>query len=82
MTHTPENVTKFLEEYEQLCRKHNLMVFSEGESVEVDKADEDLWAIRQNTERWWESKVRMAPPSTVTSISGTDDQGKKVTIAL
>jgi hypothetical protein len=57
---TPHNVEEFLDEYEQLCRKHNLMVFSDGESVEVDEADENLWGIREHTEAWWKYSDEMA----------------------
>jgi hypothetical protein len=36
---------ELIKEYEVLCRKYNLMILSEGEIVEVGKADDTLWGI-------------------------------------
>lgn len=44
----PERIEAFLDEYEALCRKHGLMVLSEGEALQVDEADETLWHIRES----------------------------------
>ena len=59
---TPPSVIRFLGEYEALCRKHNLMVFSDGESVEVDEADENLWGINESTEYWWRKTASQSCP--------------------
>jgi hypothetical protein len=50
MTKLPQKYECFLKEYELLCKKHDLMVFSEGEPVWVGKADEDLWDVEKETE--------------------------------
>lgn len=51
LANLPENVEAFLAEYETLCRKHGLMVLSEGEAVEVCPVDDELWGIRESTIR-------------------------------
>lgn len=55
----PDEVVSFIKEYEKLCSKYNLMVFSDGESVEVDKADDGFGGIRMGTANWWNYKKRM-----------------------
>ena len=45
----PEEVAQFLKEYESLCKKHGLMVLSEGEEVSVGPLDDSLWGIRKTT---------------------------------
>ena len=46
----PDKAEKFLVEYETLCRKYNIMVLSDGESVELGRFEEGLWGIREETE--------------------------------
>ncbi len=48
----PFHYEAFLSEYEALCRKYNLMVFSDGESVEIGKADDALWGLREGSLSW------------------------------
>ena len=49
----PAKYVAFLHEYTELCRKHGLMVLSNGEPVVVGDADEDLWGIEQRTKEEW-----------------------------
>lgn len=48
----PANVVAFMAEYESLCRKHGLMVSSDGEPVSIGPADSDLWGIKTSTADW------------------------------
>ena len=45
----PGNYDAFYREYEALCRKHNLMVLSDGEEVTIGKADKNLWGVKKST---------------------------------
>jgi hypothetical protein len=45
----PFKLVTFLREYRDLCRKHGLMVCSDGEEVEVGKANHDLWGVARAT---------------------------------
>ena len=47
----PDNYKEFLDDYEKLCRKHKLMVLSEGEKVTIGDYERLLWNIRLNTIR-------------------------------
>jgi len=42
---TQEQIQAFLEDYREVCRKHGLMVISEGEQVEVYWAAPTLWGL-------------------------------------
>ena len=51
----------FLDEYRALCRRHGLMVFSDGEAVQIGDADEELWGLApldRDLKRPW-LKVRL-----------------------
>jgi len=45
----PENYEAFYREYEALCKKHGLMVISEGEEVTIYRYREGLWGLRNST---------------------------------
>ena len=45
----PENYTIFLKDYRELCKKHGLMILSDGEEVEVGEYEKDLWGVRRTT---------------------------------
>ena len=47
-----DRALKFLEEYEALCRKHGLMVLSDGEEVQLGPFHKDLWNVRESTEHF------------------------------
>lgn len=42
------DIDQFVREYEELCKKHNLMVISDGEPILVDKYDVGLWGLRES----------------------------------
>lgn len=53
----------FINEYRELCKKHNLMVLSEGEIVVVAEYEDNLWGLERYTEeederraKWKETK--------------------------
>ena len=45
----PERAQKFLKEYSELCRKHGLMICSDGEQVQIGAVDKDLWGVEEST---------------------------------
>lgn len=45
----PERAKNFLKEYSELCKKHGLMVLSEGEQVQIAPYEEDLWGLEEST---------------------------------
>lgn len=45
----PDHYRDFLDDYIAICKKHGLMIFSDGESVEVGSANDDLWRIEEGT---------------------------------
>ena len=45
----PPEYIAFLLEYESLCKRHGLMVFSEGEQVCVGSYEAGLWRIVEST---------------------------------
>ena len=47
-----EELEEFYKEYRELCKKHNLMVCSDGEEVQISKYEEGLWGLKESTERW------------------------------
>jgi hypothetical protein len=47
-----DRVRKFIDEYKALCDRHGLMVFSDGESVEVGTLEAGYWGIEESTEDW------------------------------
>lgn len=53
ITELPPRVRAFIDEYKALCDKHGLMVFSDGESVEVGtKSGDDYWDIEDCSLAW------------------------------
>lgn len=47
-----EEYEDFYEEYEALCKKHGLMVLSDGEQVQIGSRDEKLWGLKESTIDW------------------------------
>ena len=48
----PKKANDFLEEYKALCKKHRLMVLSDGEEVQIGPYGDDLWQIEESTCHW------------------------------
>ena len=44
----PEAIDNFIKEYEILCKKHKLMIISDGEPIIVDTYEKSLWNIRKS----------------------------------
>lgn len=57
----PNEVDAFIREYEALCKKHRLMVLSEGEPVTVGEYEKDLWGIREYTAQDIQDRDRFKP---------------------
>ena len=45
-----EKLLAFVKEYVELCDRHGVMILSEGEELQVDEADDNLWGIRDIAE--------------------------------
>jgi len=44
----PKNIDDFINEYEKLCKKHNLMIVADGEPICVMAYEKTLWNIRKS----------------------------------
>lgn len=52
ITSLPESYKLFYQEYKTLCKKHGLMICSEGESVDIDRYEDGLWEVKESTIRY------------------------------
>lgn len=57
-----QRVQAFAQEYVKLAKKHGLMIYSDGEEIQVGEADPELWGMVKiaegETERYYDNAIR------------------------
>lgn len=44
-----DDLNKFFDEYEALCRKYGLMLYSDGEEVWAGSMEDEYWHVKRRT---------------------------------